>query len=377
MLLINKLSYWEKELYFKDLDFVICGAGIVGYSTALELRLKYPTAKITLLERGYLPTGASTKNAGFACFGSPSELLDDLKNNTINEVTDLVSRRYQGLQLLIERCGVDALDYQPLGSYELFTQRDTSTFIDCKDKLDLLNKIAFDATGIRDCYSDTATSAFSFQQTIGIIKNHAEGQINTGKMMEKLHQLSIEHSIHVLFGIEVLSWEDNGNSVQIQTKIGNIDTKQLIIATNGLSNRILPNEDVLPARAQVIVTSPISDLPFKGTFHYDAGYYYFRNIGNRILLGGGRNIDFQGETTDQFETTQPIIYALEKLLKEVIIPNTEYTIDYQWSGIMGVGKTKRPIIKKISPNVSIGIRMGGMGVALGSLIGKELSELYK
>ena len=42
---------------------------------------------------------------------------------------------------------------------------------------------------------------------------------------------------------------------------------------------------------------------------------------------------------------------------------------------MGIGSTKQPIVKKISPNVSIGLRMGGMGVALGSLIGKELSDL--
>ena len=78
MLQIKSLSYWEQRTYFDDLDFTIIGSGIVGYSTALNLRKKYPTAKILIVERGYLPAGASSKNAGFACFGSASELYEDL-----------------------------------------------------------------------------------------------------------------------------------------------------------------------------------------------------------------------------------------------------------------------------------------------------------
>lgn len=73
------LSYWERKTYFSNVDFTVVGAGIVGLNCALKLREKYPKSSIAVLERGLLPKGASTKNAGFACFGSVSELLDDLK----------------------------------------------------------------------------------------------------------------------------------------------------------------------------------------------------------------------------------------------------------------------------------------------------------
>ena len=63
------------------------------------------------------------------------------------------------------------------------------------------------------------------------------------------------------------------------------------------------------------------------------------------------------------------------LLKEVILPNTPFEVDHTWAGIMGVGETKKPIIKKVDKNVYCGVRLGGMGVALGTLVGKELSEL--
>jgi hypothetical protein len=39
-------------------------------------------------------------------------------------------------------------------------------------------------------------------------------------------------------------------------------------------------------------------------FHLEKGYYYFRNINDRILLGGGRNLDFEGETTTSHDTTE-------------------------------------------------------------------------
>ena len=44
-------------------------------------------------------------------------------------------------------------------------------------------------------------------------------------------------------------------------------------------------------------------------------------------------------------------------------------------GIMGVGNQKKAIVKQTSQNIFCGIRLGGMGVAIGSLVGKELAEL--
>ena len=107
----------------------------------------------------------------------------------------------------------------------------------------------------------------------------------------------------------------------------------------------------------------------------DKGYYYFRNIGDRILLGGGRNLDFETETTTEFGQTEIIQNKLEQLLKEVILPNQTFDIEHRWSGIMGVGNSKKTIVSQLSENVYCGVRLGGMGIAIGSLIGKELADL--
>jgi glycine/D-amino acid oxidase-like deaminating enzyme len=165
-------------------------------------------------------------------------------------------------------------------------------------------------------------------------------------------------------------------NVQLQTSVGFLTAGKVLICTNGFARQFLPQHDVHPARAQVLVTTPIDDLKVKGTFHYQSGYYYFRNINDRILIGGGRNLNFEGETTTTFANTTQITEALKEMLSKIVLPNTEFSIAYEWSGIMGVGKTKAPIIDRIDQHIGVGVRMGGMGVAIGSLVGEELAHLF-
>ena len=66
---------------------------------------------------------------------------------------------------------------------------------------------------------------------------------------------------------------------------------------------------------------------------------------------------------------------LTELLRTTILPDSPFIIDRQWSGIMGVGSRKKPIIKKLATNVYCGVRLGGMGVAIGSSVGKQLADL--
>lgn len=376
MLNIQQLSYWERKTFLEEIDFLIIGAGIVGYSTALHLRKKHPNSKILIVERGFLPTGASSKNAGFACFGSATELLDDLDKMPEEKVWATVQKRWEGLHFLREIIGDTKMDFQQHGSWDIVTPNQKNELAETREKLNYLNQKTAEITGEKIVYFEDQSCAekFGFANITTAFHNKLEGQINTGKMIRTFYQLAIENDIDVLFGLEVEKIERNGSKVLVQTQFGEISTHKLLICTNGFASQFI-EDDVKPARAQVLVTKPIENLQLKGTFHYDAGYYYFRNIENRILLGGGRNLDFEGETTTEMRTTEQIINSLKNLLSTVILPNQNFEIEYQWAGIMGVGAEKQPIVKKIDENVAAGVRLGGMGVAIGSLVGKELAEL--
>ncbi|RAJ17780.1 NAD(P)/FAD-dependent oxidoreductase [Olleya aquimaris] len=366
------LSYWEIKSWLSNIDYTIVGSGIVGINCALQLKNRFPNANILILEKGTLPQGASTKNAGFACFGSLSEIISDLKTHTEEEVLELVQKRINGLQLLRNTLGDKTIDYQQLGGYELFTETD-NLFENCIERKSQINKL------LKPIFN---AEVFSLKQnTFGFknirnqyVFNQFEGQIDTGKMMEALLQKALLKGIKILNNVSVEGFSEDVNSVNVKTNQFDFSTSKLLIATNGFASTLnIP--EVKPARAQVLITKPIKNLHIKGTFHLDEGYYYFRNIDNRILLGGGRNLDFKGEETTELSQTALIQNKLEDLLKTTILPNISFEVEHRWSGIMGVGNQKKPIVKPLSNNVFCGVRLGGMGVAIGSLIGQELANL--
>lgn len=370
------LSYWEKNSYFNNLDVVIIGSGIVGLNAALSLKKRNKKLNILILERGLLATGASSKNAGFACFGSPSELLSDLKTNSENEVFSLVEKRWKGLLKLRKNLGDKAIDFHNWGGYEIFDNKDR--YEQCADQLDYLNKHISKLIGAKKVYvnADKKIKDFGFKKVQHLILNTAEGQIDTGKTIKALISKVRALGVEIINGIDVLKIDDHDKNVIIHTSIDfQIETKKVIVATNGFAKELLPNLPVYPARAQVLITEPIKDLKLKGTFHYDEGYYYFRNIGDRVLFGGGRNLDFKTEETTTFGLTPIVQNRLDELLKKMILPGIKYKIDMRWSGIMGVGPEKNSIVKATSKNVFCAVRMGGMGVAIGSLVGEEVAEL--
>lgn len=367
------LSYWEIKNWFSQVDFAIVGSGIVGLHCALRLREKYPKAKILVLEKGILPQGASTKNAGFACFGSLSEILDDLNTHTEEQVIALVEKRWQGLQLLRKNLGDVAIDFKPHGGYELFLQDDEAFYNQCLQRLPFVNEL------LKPIFKNEVFSKEIDRFEFGtchehLIFNPYEAQIDTGNMMQALLKKAYENDILILNHATVSSFTEQQSGVKIIINNYEFTAHKLLFATNGFASEITQNE-VKPARAQVLITKPIPNLDIRGTFHLDRGYYYFRNYENRILLGGGRNLDYEGETTTNLNQTELIQNKLEQLLKEVILPQYNYSIEHRWSGIMGVGNSKQPIVKQLSNHVYCGVRMGGMGVAIGSLIGSELADL--
>lgn len=373
-----KPSFWESETYLQEADYLIIGSGIVGLSTAIQLKESHPSSRVVILERGSMPSGASTRNAGFACFGSLSELIADLKEESEDAVLAVVQKRWSGLKRLRERVGDEVLEYKEWGGYELFEAKDAQLYETCKEQLEYFNEKLAAITGRQETYriADDKLNTFQFQGVRQLIWNSAEGQIHTGKMMVALETQARALGVVLVNGVEVTSYEAGSSCVYVYGKGGfEIKAAKVALCSNGFARELLPELKVRPARNQVLITKPILGLPFKGTFHYNEGYVYFRNVGNRVLLGGYRDMAAEEETTAKFGLTEKIQTALKDFLETVILPGRVIEIEQWWSGIMGIGVSKDPIVKALGPRVYAGVRLGGMGVAIGSLVGEELAAL--
>lgn len=369
-------SHWEYETYFNSTDLVVIGSGIVGLNAAIAVKKAKPSLKVMVIEKGVVLLGASLRNAGFACFGSPSELLDDLKARPEEQVFQLVEKRWRGLLALHGLLGDKAMEYEPLGGYELFD--DFALFEESKEAIAGFNRKVQGITGEKETYEvcNEKIEGFGFKGFKYAIKNKCEGQLNTGKMIEALIAKAYEAGVRVLNGVEVTDFKEESDGVTLITSWQNFKTRHVILATNAYTSLLIKELKVKPARAQVLITEPIEGLKVKGAFHYDKGYYYFRNVGNRILFGGGRNLNVEGETTTELALTEQIQAALEKMLAEKILPSDKFKIERRWSGIMGLGDgDKSPIVKSLSDHVHCAVRLGGMGVAVGTLVGQEAAGL--
>lgn len=368
------LSFWERQS-FLEYDYIIIGSGLVGLSAAAYLKEKQPNSTVLVLERGLFPSGASTKNAGFACFGSLTELLADLKVMPESEMLTLVENRWKGLLKLRNRLSDKAIGFLPYGGYELIDE----SLLECVEQLDYINSLT-KAIFEQDVFElqDEKITGFGFgkDHVNHLIYNQFEAQIDTGQMMKSLLAYVQSLGVSVLNNCQVANFEDSGDHVLVSVAGHPVQFRcqKLGVCTNAFSQVLLPELELQPGRGQVLVTQPIENLAFKGVFHMDEGYYYFRNFGNRVIFGGGRNLDFTGERTTEFGTTQPILKSLADKLKNIILPNQDFAIDHTWSGIMAFGDTKKPIVQSYSERIELGVRLGGMGVAIGSNVGEEVAQ---
>jgi len=396
-----QLSVWEKESFFAPADIVIAGSGLVGLWSAYYLKKHAPSLSITIIERGLIPTGASTRNAGFACFGSLSELVSDAEQMGMDQLLELVDMRYRGLKKIRKVFSAEDISYENFGGYELIGNRpdtdssasqsgaadpsapsssapDLTDLDQLRSSIDEFNRTLKKVTGYQKTFrlQNENIAQFGFSNIQYLVENRSEGQLHSGKLCQALLRLVQSLGVTVLNNVEITGFEKVSGHILLHTQHAiPLIAQQLLVATNAFALQLLPQLDITPARGQVLVTSPIDGLPFKGTFHFDKGFYYFRNLGDRVLLGGARNMAVEEETTTEMEISDRIQHELERFLQETILPDRFYTIEHRWSGIMGMGSEKMPIIKAVNDHVFCAVRMSGMGVALAPIVGEKIAML--
>lgn len=365
-------SYWENKYWFEIYDYIIVGAGIVGLTSALMLKRRLPDSNILFLERNAIPQGASTKNAGFSCFGTVGEIVDDLKSMSESEVIKTIKLRYEGLQLLKELHTPNSIDYTSNGGYEMFDSEEN--FGALNSEVAKVNELVEAAIGIKKVFQ-VIKSPKHFNFYTSCIYNAYEAQLNPVLMVKSLISMARDLGIQLGFGFDVDSYTVEGDNYLL--RINNellVRGKNLLLTTNAFVKNLLADLDVVPARNQVLVSEPIPDLKVKGTYHFDKGYVYFRDIDNRLLIGGARNIAPESEMTADFGPNASIEKHLVEFAERHIL-DQKLKIAYKWSGIIATGSTKNPIVRKINSGLYTAVRLGGMGVAIGSKTASQLVDL--
>lgn len=359
-------SFWEDTLYNQNYDLVVVGAGLTGLSTAYFAKKNHPESKVLILERGEFPIGASTRNAGFACIGSVGEHLADLEIDTEDQLKKRIAARYEGLSLLKETLGEDIIDYDACGGWEIFTEQ--HEFDKVQEHVARFNYWMEELIGEKEVYQ-----VGEYEGYPGIF-NRVEGALHPGKMTKRLIELNLQLGNE--FRWQTLVTDVNFDEGTIETGNGfTISADKIVLATNAFTSSITHQQKIKPGRGYVFITNPISELTWKSTFHYNKGYVYFRNIGkDRLLIGGGRNVDYDTETTSEFGINQHIKNYLIDFVNEVIKLPKGWHIEREWTGIMGFTESKKAALEQVGEKTWQVAGLSGMGVALGMALGKKAAS---
>ena len=370
-------SYWETNRTLGHFDVLVVGGGMVGLWTAFHLKRQSPTLRLAIVEQ--LPSGqagASTRNAGFACFGSPTELLDDLRHESQEDLLARLAWRYEGLQAWRSQFGEGDLGWQPGKGYEIFNTNQTHDWEAVLHNLDRLNALATDAGIPGTVYQEVAPPISTL---LGCISIEHEAGLHAGMAHQALKSTVTALGVEYISGVAIPNqseWRKDDPTWSLPTAQGLLCARHVVLATNAWTGALVNRTDVLPGRGQVLLTQPIAHLPYRGTYHADEGYLYFRNLGDCLLLGGGRNAFRQEEETLSGETTPQVQDYLEDYLRTVLLPGQAVEITDRWAGTMAFAPngSKMPILES-GEGTTIVARMGGMGVALSPEAGKKAAAL--
>lgn len=375
------IAFWEREMGLTNCDVLIVGAGIVGLSAGIALRKTSPELRITVIDRSPFSDGGSTRNAGFACFGSPRELLDDCDANGETEMLENVRRRWKGLQLLLGELGSESIGYQATGSLEIAHRHPSS---DCPatlpEEVDWLNAKLAPITGVKSTFVTAPNHVLSGLNSVpmsSIWYSPLEGMLHSGQMMLALERLAAAADIVVRRGLNVESIERNANgtaTLRLRKAFSNqpetfaVCPPRTLLAINGLTGQFFEDAEVERVPNQVLVTSKLSEGLPKCPMHAESGYVYARPLpSGQMLIGGGRH--WVGISPAEREA------RLMEWLRRTVPGTVHAQVEMRWTGYLGVGPSKHTRVESLAPHLFGAWRLGGMGVATGMAIGQELARL--
>lgn len=361
-------SFWEKDIYPEVFDVVIVGAGFTGLHTALSLKERAPQINIVILEAAVRHGSASTRNAGFICFGSPTEIISDLNLMGRENVVSLVKDRYKGIQKLKQRLSSSEVRWNWDGTCEVLERGQSIE----SNNLSLVNEVINEATGIPDAYQMVDPGVYGLKCDGPVLRSKNEGAMHPGLAVRVLENLCLQKGMTIIHQCAVQDWCKDDSRIIVDTTIGQFFCEKLVLATNAFFQSSKDTQLVRPAKNQVYVTNSVKH-GLKGTYHMNEGYVYFRPVGDRILIGGGRHLE---SGKDEGVDFNPEIESyLLQVVHDYICPNQDIYFEHQWLGHIGVGPQKMPVVKEIEKNIFIGVRLSGMGVALAPIIGERLTSM--
>lgn len=355
-------------------DTVIVGSGFTGLSAALTLQGAGRGAVV--LDRCAIGFGASTRNGGQ--IGSGNQKF---------RVKRLIALRGEGKAAAMLREGVDMLDYietlirderiechfKRCGRFRAAMHPDHYEAM-ARDLEDLKAICGVESFMVSraDQRSEVASDVFSGGSVLP-----ADASLHPGLYHAGLIARVRDKGGRVIGSTAVKHIDRDGGSFRVQTARGAILAKNVIIATNGYTDRLVPElgRRIVPIGSGLIATERLPQqlfdelLPNKRVYgNTNRVFYYFRGAPdeNRIIWGGrvGRTAS-SGDARNYRHLARDMVRVFPQL--------GTAAITHAWDGMIGYTFDEVPHIGRTSGGIHYALGYCGTGVSRATYFGHKIA----
>jgi glycine/D-amino acid oxidase-like deaminating enzyme len=354
-----------------DVDAVIVGGGYTGMMAAATLARR--GRSIALLEKNELGWGASSRNGGMVHPGFKADLATMLKRDPEGG-----RQRYQAtldaFTLVEETIRVNQIDcdYVRTGHLELADK--ASHFQHLEEEAHLLRRqFGVPARVIPrvELASEVGTSLYH-----GALLFERSGGLHPAKYFAGIMRMARDRGAHFFDHTPATGIETRSRSgFIVSTPRGVIQTRDVLVATNGYSDRLVPwlRRRVIPIGSYIIATAPLSGEQARSAIPnrrmlFDSKnflHYWRLSVDNRMLFGGRASF---APTT--IAKARDWLYAA---MVQIHPQLAGVPIDHAWGGQVGFTVDRMPHIGRVK-GITYALGYCGTGVAMSSYFGQLAAD---
>ena len=327
-------------------EVLIIGGGVIGLSTARELR-KRGVGSISIVERGKVGREASWAAAGMLSpdiEADPNGHFYRLCRRSLSMYPQFADELFAetGVDIELDRAGTLAVGFENSDDLESIYREQRMAGVNVR------SLTTRDVLELEPNLSDRVTSALFYVDN---------WQVENRKLLKALNTFCMRHEIGIKEDstVERLLIE-NGKVVGVETGSGRVTAEHVVLATGAWTSLIKIGDsgmpfEIKPVLGQMICFAPNENL-LHCVIHSQRGYLVPKQDG-RILAGStSEDRGFEKGVTDE------VVMQLHDMAAEIVPALADESMVDSWSGLRPCSSDQLPVIGNIAGISNLTIATG-------------------
>ncbi len=357
----------------EKIDVAIIGGGYTGLAASRVL--SKAGISTVVLEEHNIGWGASSRNGGMATPGLKQDIFKIYKKYGMEYAKEFWKASIDAIELMDQIIEEDNIlcDWERRGHIALASKK--SHFNKLPDYANWIKReLGHNKTIVckNEIRSEIGTDFY-----FGGLSDEVSGGLQPAKYLDGLAQSVLRYGTTLCENCRVRSIKPLGSSYELLTSMGVIRAKDVIIATNGYTDMLVPKlkPKIFPVGSYIIVSEILDEdlqkkLSPKGRMFYDSKWFinYFRLTPDGRMLWGGRN---------DLSTNLDLNESASILSRQVrmVFPDLEdVEFTHTWTGKLGITFDLMPHIGKVN-GIHYAFGYGGHGLSIATYLGNEMGLL--